>query len=705
MAQYTYDFGSAIKAGLTPDQINQYLAAQKAKGNSYQLTNTPQATPQQSQQPAPKANFIADALPTVGSIVGGIGGALIPGLGETGLGEVGGSAIGSGLGETLKESIEGKPLDAGNIAEQAALGGVGAGVGVGAAKIGAGILGKLGEGEAVNGLNLTRLQHNTLSIKNGEPVAKSLMNNGMAGVNAEGLSNGISKVQNTFDSIAKNNNVPIDQNAFLAHATTALDTLKTSSVPSDQALAPQVEEALGNVMDKVANGKVTTLADLNAERQAFDKATKDNQFGSAPWGVNRTVGDILRSTAYDSANASNAVGPNGESLQDIGANLRKLYNISNIADKRVGQGNSAGVMSVSNMLLGGLGALAGAPAGPMGSIAGYAATTGARKLLATQPVAKALSSTFTNAGKGLTTPVGMGVAAGAGAGVSSALPVTPPGTSQQSDNNQNPNQSSTLPSSPQAAFAGNNSTISSTGSQVLPSNPNAAFQDTPPSDFMKGYTVNGTPVDPATANLIWQVVNYHIDPTKMTSLKNNERERLINLASQYDPTYNSSQFGVIQKTREDYTSGKSAQTIRSLNTAIGHLNTLAQAGQGLNNGSLPFLNSAKNAISQGTGQPQVNRFNTAANAVAGEMAQVFKNSGATDDEIKSWKSTLDPNMSPQQLQVAINQMISLMGSRLSALQSQYSANVGKPANFSFISPESQQILQGLGVDPNSLMSQ
>lgn len=715
--QYTFDVNSAIQAGYTPDQIQQYLDEQKKSGNSYQLTQTPQQTPQQSQQPTQpqQKNSWADWLPTVGGIVGGLAGAAVPVLGETGVGEIGGSAAGSGLGETAKELIEGKPLNAGNIAGQTVMGGVGAGAGVGLGKLATGVLGKLGEGEAINGLNLTRLQQNALKLKNGESVADTLMKHDMPGVNAEGLSSGINKVQNTFDSIAKSNNVPIDQNAFLTHATTALKTLQDSSVPSDKALASQVEEALGNVIDKMANGKVSTLADLNAERQAFDKATADSQFGSSSWGVNRTVGDILRSTAYDSADASGAVGPNGESLQTVGANLRKLYNISNIADKRVGQGNSAGVLSVSNMLLGGLGALAGSSAGPAGSIAGYAATTGARKLLASQPVASVLSKTLTNAADKLSSPIATGVAAGLGGGAAGLLPVTPQGTGNNQNSNNNPqNSQNNLPTSPDQAF-GNNSTINSAGSQALPTNPtgnqtaqsntNAAFQSTPPADFMKGYTVNGQPVDPATANLIWQIVNYRVDPTKLTSLKNNEREKIISLASQYDPSYTSSQFPVVQKTREDYTSGKSAQTIRSLNTAIGHLYALSQAGQGLGNSSIPLINSAKNAISQGTGNPSVNRFNTTANAVAGEMAQVFKNSGATDDEIRAWRSQLDPNMSPQQLQVAINQMIQLMGSRLSALQSQYAANIGKPADFSFITPESQHILQGLGIDPNSLTQQ
>jgi len=708
MPQYTFDVNAAMKAGYTPDQIQQYIDQQKAQGNQYNLTQTPQATPQQSQQPAQPAqpkNSWADWLPTVGGIVGGIAGAAVPVLGETGVGEIGGSAAGSGLGETAKELIEGKPLNAGDIAGQTALGGVSAGVGVGAGKVLGGVLGKLGEGEAINGLNLTRLQQNALKIKNGESVAETLTKHDLTGANAESLSNGIGKVQNMFDSIAKNNNVPIDQNAFLTHATTALNALKSSSVPSDQALAPQVEEALGNVMDKIANGKVTTLADLNAERQAFDNATKDSQFGSSPWGVNRTVGDILRSTAYDTADNSGAVGPNGESLKLIGQNLRKLYNISNIADKRVGQGNSAGVLSVSNMLLGGLGALAGSPAGPVGSMAGYAATTGARKLLATQPVAKVLSNTLSGAAKGLATPAGMAGAAALGSGAANALSITPQGTSDNSNNNntnQQNFQSNTLPSSPQGSF-GNNSTINSTGSQANPLNPSTP--DAVPDSFLKGYTVNGVPLDDATRNLIYQIVNYKLDPSKMTSLRNNERERIINLASQADPSYDSSQFPVKQKLRQDYTSGTTGKNIQAFNTAIQHLYLLNQVSRNLGNTSFTPYNAFKNNISQMTGNPQVTNFNQVANAVSGEIAKIFKSNGATDAEIENIQKGLSSDMSPAQLQGNVAYLIQLMGGKLDALNSQYTQAMGKPADFQIVDPKSQQILDSLqGSNSNNLPS-
>lgn len=61
-----------------------------------------------------------------GGILGGIGGAFIPGAGETGLGEVGGAMVGSsagqGLGEWLRQALTGQKTNVGNIANQAGQG-------------------------------------------------------------------------------------------------------------------------------------------------------------------------------------------------------------------------------------------------------------------------------------------------------------------------------------------------------------------------------------------------------------------------------------------------------------------------------------------------------------------------------------------------------------------------------------------------------
>jgi hypothetical protein len=155
-------------------------------------------------------------------------------------------------------------------------------------------------------------------------------------------------------------------------------------------------------------------------------------------------------------------------------------------------------------------------------------------------------------------------------------------------------------------------------------------------------------------------------------------------------------------TRRDFTSGKSANNVRSLNTAIGHLETLQKAAQGLDNSSVPMWNRVANAIESGTGDPRVVRFVTAANAVENELAALFKGTGATDQEIKEWRRAFNENMSPEQLKASTSQAVELMGSRLLALRDQYEKSMGKPADFGFLNAKSRSVLKEMGVDVDAL---
>jgi hypothetical protein len=65
---------------------------------------------------------------------------------------------------------------------------------------------------------------------------------------------------------------------------------------------------------------------------------------------------------------------------------------------------------------------------------------------------------------------------------------------------------------------------------------------------------------------------------------------------------------------------------------------------------------------------------------------------------------MSASQSPAQIQAGINQMVELMAGRLQALQSQYQTGMGKQANFSFLNPQSQAILQKWGIDPTQLSS-
>ena len=91
----------------------------------------------------------------------------------------------------------------------------------------------------------------------------------------------------------------------------------------------------------------------------------------------------------------------------------------------------------------------------------------------------------------------------------------------------------------------------------------------------------------------------------------------------------------------------------------------------LNNSEWWAKNYLGNFIETQTGSPVVTNFKTALNAVAGEMATLFKQTGGTDVEISSWKNNISAANSPEQLSGAIDTMLGLMATRLSVINEKY----------------------------------
>jgi hypothetical protein len=174
-------------------------------------------------------------------------------------------------------------------------------------------------------------------------------------------------------------------------------------------------------------------------------------------------------------------------------------------------------------------------------------------------------------------------------------------------------------------------------------------------------------------------------------------QQMIGAVSQYDPTFDVANSHTRVATRKDFTSGKAAQNITSLNTAIGHMGELAQNIDALHNGSFTPLNSIANAVKDATGQPSVNNFNIVRNAVGDELTRVFRGTGGTGAEVESWKNTMSAAKSPQQLHQALTQGVDLLNSRLEALGAQYDQGMGTSGSgIKLLTPKAQATLAALG---------
>jgi len=209
-------------------------------------------------------------------------------------------------------------------------------------------------------------------------------------------------------------------------------------------------------------------------------------------------------------------------------------------------------------------------------------------------------------------------------------------------------------------------------------------------------------VTSADAAIIKSLAEYKIPLPTGFALRSPYWQNILSRTSLYDSSFDATQYNVRLAVKKDFTSGKSAINIRSLNTAVGHLDTLAQKANALNNAPIKIWNWIANAGLNAVGDKRVVEFNNAATAVESELAAVFKGMGATDQEIKVWRENLSNAQSPEQLKGAIDTAIILMGSRLDALTSGYERGLGKPKDINFLDVKSQKILTKLGANIDAL---
>lgn len=177
---------------------------------------------------------------------------------------------------------------------------------------------------------------------------------------------------------------------------------------------------------------------------------------------------------------------------------------------------------------------------------------------------------------------------------------------------------------------------------------------------------------------------------------------------QYDPSFNSSDFNSRAATRKDFTSGKSAQNITSFNTVLQHLGKLQEATDALHNHDVTALNAVGNFFEPMIGDPRVNNFNTIKQAAISELTRAFRGAGGSEGDIVAWGKTLDPNMSPAQLQGAIRNGVELLKGRIDAMGDQYNRGMGRAQDpITLLSPGARDTFKKLATlgEPNAPQAQ
>ncbi len=203
-------------------------------------------------------------------------------------------------------------------------------------------------------------------------------------------------------------------------------------------------------------------------------------------------------------------------------------------------------------------------------------------------------------------------------------------------------------------------------------------------------------VNPAVASTIKALAEGRMPFPSGMALRTPYWQSMISMVSQYDPSFDAGNATTRVKTRSDFTSGKSSQTINALNTVAQHLDRLSQSADALNNTWSPTYNTIANFLSKQSGSQVVTNFETDKKAVVDELTRAWRQAGGTEGDIKSWSSVLDAANSPTQLHSAIGEMGHLLEGKLSAMQAQYEQGMGlSSGGIQVIKPEAKAVLDRL----------
>jgi hypothetical protein len=171
-------------------------------------------------------------------------------------------------------------------------------------------------------------------------------------------------------------------------------------------------------------------------------------------------------------------------------------------------------------------------------------------------------------------------------------------------------------------------------------------------------------------------------------------------AGMADPGFDATTYKQRQNMRTDFTSGKTAQVIRALVQGIGHMKSLSDNYDTLDNTRVGAWNAVRNSVGPAVGfeglQGALGALNTSREAVAPELATVMRGGQANEADVQEWRNNFGQNAEPSRSKAALAQAVDLLHSRLQSLQNQWHVGMnGMGGDFPMLTPEATQDLAAL----------
>ena len=225
------------------------------------------------------------------------------------------------------------------------------------------------------------------------------------------------------------------------------------------------------------------------------------------------------------------------------------------------------------------------------------------------------------------------------------------------------------------------------------------------SELANKNTIDTGSVD-ATASMI---ANGQVAPLSGFAMKTPWGQKVMQRVNELNPQFSGATFGNVKQAEQKFNVGKQGDTVRSLNVATNHLDTLGGLADALNTGNVQLLNKATNAWKTQTGQAAPTNFEGAKKIVADEVVKAIVGSGGGVADREEAARSIQAASSPAQLRGVINTYKELMHGQLNGLRQQYEQSTGKNDFDKFLSTQvktptlttqDQQALNWANANPN-----
>lgn len=196
-----------------------------------------------------------------------------------------------------------------------------------------------------------------------------------------------------------------------------------------------------------------------------------------------------------------------------------------------------------------------------------------------------------------------------------------------------------------------------------------------------------TSVPPELHDIVKKIASYDMDPRTSTSLRGGQREKILAMVAQYDPTYDQALYPSRAAAIKEFNAGgpnSPAGMITAGNTAIKHLLQVSDAAQklgGVDNAwilNMPInkLHIAKEAMKN---NPALKEYDGAVGKYVEEATKFYRGIGGNEADIQRDLENLTAAQSPTARNAALATQAALMKSKIEALQSRWQTAMGPTA--------------------------